>query len=145
MRLHLLNGNILWQKLIEFIQNVVEKMGYDVKVEVSYREERKLGIYSAPVFTGILNVEADFSDIVLPDYPSHVYHPEDEDGIRWNDPTIAVKWPDFDSEPLLSEKYRSIVLHPLVKMIYSIDNDTIYIHDFWNTLRDPNYLISRIH
>ena len=40
-------------------------------------EERKLGIYSAPVFTGILNVEADFSDIVLPDYPSHVYHPED--------------------------------------------------------------------
>ena len=33
-----------------------------------------------------------------------VYHPEDEDGIRWNDPTIAVKWPDFDSEPLLSEK-----------------------------------------
>ena len=48
-------------------------------------------------------------------------------------------------EPLLSEKYRSIVLHPLVKMIYSIDNDTIFIHDFWNTLRDPNYLISRIH
>ena len=47
-------------------------------------------------------------------------------------------------EPLLSEKYRSIVLHPLVKMIYSIDNDIIYIHDFWNTLRDPNYLISRI-
>ena len=48
-------------------------------------------------------------------------------------------------EPLLSEKYRSIVLYPLVKMIYSIDNDIIYIHDFWNTLRDPNYLISRIH
>ncbi|MCR5189338.1 MAG: protein jag [Treponema sp.] len=32
------------QKLIEFIQNVIEKMGYDVKVEISYREERKLGI-----------------------------------------------------------------------------------------------------
>lgn len=33
-----------------------------------------------------------------------VYHPEDEGGIRWNDPTVAVKWPDFGSEPLLSEK-----------------------------------------
>ena len=32
------------QKLLEFIQNVIEKMGYDVKVEVSYREDKKLGI-----------------------------------------------------------------------------------------------------
>lgn len=33
-----------------------------------------------------------------------VYHPEDEDGIRWNDPTVAVKWPELKSEPLLSAK-----------------------------------------
>ncbi len=32
------------QKLIEFIQSIIEKMGYDVKVQVSYREEKKLGI-----------------------------------------------------------------------------------------------------
>ena len=32
------------EKLIEFIQNVIEKMGYDVKVSVSYREEKKLCI-----------------------------------------------------------------------------------------------------
>ena len=32
------------QKLTEFIQTVIEKMGYDVKVQVSYREEKKLGI-----------------------------------------------------------------------------------------------------
>jgi len=32
------------QKLIEFIQSVIEKMGYDVKVQVSYREEKKLGV-----------------------------------------------------------------------------------------------------
>ena len=30
------------QKIIEFIQNVIEKMGYDVKVNVSFREEKKL-------------------------------------------------------------------------------------------------------
>lgn len=32
------------QKLIEFITSMIEKMGYDVKVSVAYREEKKLGI-----------------------------------------------------------------------------------------------------
>ena len=32
------------EKLIEFIQSVIEKMGYEVKVSVTYREEKKLGI-----------------------------------------------------------------------------------------------------
>ena len=32
------------EKLIEFIKTVVEKMGYDVKAEISYREDKKLGI-----------------------------------------------------------------------------------------------------
>ena len=32
-----------------------------------------------------------------------VYHPNDEGGIPWNDPTIGVEWP-YDGEPLLSEK-----------------------------------------
>ena len=32
------------QKLIEFITNIIEKMGYAVKVEITYREDKKLGI-----------------------------------------------------------------------------------------------------
>ncbi len=32
------------QKLIEFISSIVEKMGYDIKVSVSYREEKKIGV-----------------------------------------------------------------------------------------------------
>jgi dTDP-4-dehydrorhamnose 3,5-epimerase len=32
------------------------------------------------------------------------YHPEDEGGIRWDDQTIAVKWPDTGMPPQLSEK-----------------------------------------
>ena len=32
-----------------------------------------------------------------------LYHPEDETGIKWNDPDIGIVWP-FDGEPLLSEK-----------------------------------------
>lgn len=32
------------EKLIDFVKNVVEKMGYEVKVEIIFREEKKLGI-----------------------------------------------------------------------------------------------------
>jgi dTDP-4-dehydrorhamnose 3,5-epimerase len=33
-----------------------------------------------------------------------VYHPNDEGGLMWNDPTIGVEWPAIEGEPLLSEK-----------------------------------------
>jgi dTDP-4-dehydrorhamnose 3,5-epimerase len=36
------------------------------------------------------------------------YHPNDEGGIMWNDPTINIQWP-FDGEPLLSAKDKA---HP---------------------------------
>ena len=43
------------------------------------------------------------------------YHPEDEGGVLWNDPTIGIDWPLFDGlEPLLSDKDK---LHPLLKDI----------------------------
>lgn len=32
------------------------------------------------------------------------YHPESEDGIAWNDPEIAIRWPLAESEIILSEK-----------------------------------------
>ena len=41
---------------------------------------------------------------------SDIYHPEDEQGIRWNDPDIGIKWPG--KEPMLSE--RDIKL-PMIK------------------------------
>ena len=42
------------QKLIEFIKTMVEKMGYDVKVDVSYREEKKIGIRLDSSYSSIL-------------------------------------------------------------------------------------------
>ena len=42
------------EKLIDFITNVVEKMGYDVKVQVSYREDKKLGIKLDSSYSSIL-------------------------------------------------------------------------------------------
>jgi dTDP-4-dehydrorhamnose 3,5-epimerase len=32
------------------------------------------------------------------------YYPEDEGGIRWDDPTIGIGWPDLGMAPLLSAK-----------------------------------------
>ena len=33
---------------------------------------------------------------------SAIYHPEDEQGVKWDDPDIAIKWPGI--YPLLSSK-----------------------------------------
>ncbi len=32
------------EKMVDFVKNVIEKMGYDVKVEFAFREEKKIGI-----------------------------------------------------------------------------------------------------
>ena len=42
------------KKLIEFITTVIEKMGYEAKVRVSYREEKKLGIRLDSSYSSIL-------------------------------------------------------------------------------------------
>jgi dTDP-4-dehydrorhamnose 3,5-epimerase len=36
------------------------------------------------------------------------YHPEDEDGIRWDDPQLGIAWPDLGVPPRLSEKDSSL-------------------------------------
>ena len=46
---------------------------------------------------------------------SAIYHPEDEQGLRWDDPDIAIDWPGKD--PVLSEKDRQL---PFLKDINEV-------------------------
>ena len=50
-------------------------------------------------------------------------------------------------EPLLQDRsilYRSIVATKYNKIIYHIDNDIIYIADFWDTRREPKEQAKRM-
>ena len=45
------------------------------------------------------------SDIAVFSYKcDDVYHPDDEGGIAWNDPDIAIEWPEVDCDLVLSAK-----------------------------------------
>lgn len=39
--------------------------------------------------------------------------------------------------------YRSVIINGLNKMVYRVDNDTIYIVAFWDTRREPIYQASQ--
>ena len=50
-------------------------------------------------------------------------------------------------EPLLqdrSKSYRSLAATKYNKIIYYVDDDKIYIVDFWDTRRDPKAQVSRL-
>ena len=50
-------------------------------------------------------------------------------------------------EPLLSHLpkiYRSVVVSSHSKMVYSVADDSITIHDFWDTRREPKSLVKGI-
>lgn len=65
-------------------------------------EENRRMLYSPPGFGhGFLVL----SDIAEFQYKcSDFYAPEEERGIRWDDPTIAIDWPAGATEPILSDR-----------------------------------------
>ena len=105
-------------KLVRVIKGCVFDVAVDIRKDsptyskwfgVELSEENKKQFYISPGFAHgflVLSDEAEFC-YKCTDF----YHPNDEGGIMWNDPTIGIKWPDVvgdrmtDGTPLnLSEK-----------------------------------------
>ena len=62
--------------------------------------------------------------------------------------TDLVEFPEIGKlEPLLAHRkklYRSIMLTKMNKIIYTINNDYIYVHAVWDTRREPKSQASKL-
>ena len=74
---------------------------YGQWVGVTLSSEKKNMFYIPEGFAHGFLVLSDFAEFTYK--CDEVYHPEDEGGIAWNDPDIAVVWPDV-GQIILSEK-----------------------------------------
>ena len=94
-------------KLVRVIRGSVFDVAVDLRKDsatygkwygVELTAENKKQFYISPGFAHgflVLSEEAEFC-YKCTDF----YHPEDEGGIIWNDPTIAIQWPGVDGDCL---------------------------------------------
>lgn len=76
---------------------------YGKYVGVILSEENKKQLYIPEGFAHGFLVLSDIAEFCYK--CTDFYHPEDEGGLAWNDPTIGIKWPlDGIDEIILSEK-----------------------------------------
>ena len=92
-------------KLVRVIKGRVFDVAVDIRKDsptyskwfgIELSEENKKQFYISPGFAHgflVLSDEAEFC-YKCTDF----YHPEDEGGIAWNDPTIAIVWPEVGGE-----------------------------------------------
>ncbi|MCR4736341.1 MAG: protein jag [Treponema sp.] len=109
------------EKLIEFITNVVEKMGYDVKVQVTFREEKKLGIKLESSHSSILigrkGKNLDALQLLANIYAGRLGHEEvrvilDTENYRIRREETLVRLAYTTADKVRSSK-RSILLEPM--------------------------------
>ena len=98
-------------KLVRVIKGAVYDVAVDLRpdsptygkyVGVTLTAEKKNMFYIPRGFAHgflVLSDEAEFSYKC-----DEFYHPEDEGGIRWDDPSIAISWPIDSFKPSLSNK-----------------------------------------
>jgi len=102
-------------KLVRVIQGEVFDVAVDIRPgspsrgkwhAVILSGEKQNQFYIPPGFAHgflVLTAEAIFS-YKCTDF----YYPEDEGGIAWNDPNIAIEWPDLGMEYILSDKDKKL-------------------------------------
>lgn len=99
-----------WQgKLIRTVQGEIYDVAVDIRagsatfgewVGVYLNDENKQQLYVPEGFAHGFLVTSDSAEVIYK--CTTLYAPEQEAGVRWNDPDIGVKWPI--EEPLLSAK-----------------------------------------
>jgi dTDP-4-dehydrorhamnose 3,5-epimerase len=98
-------------KLVRVIEGEVFDVAVDIRAgsktfgawhAVTLSAEKQNQFYVSPGFAhGFLVL----SDTAIFAYKcTDFYHPEDEGGLAWDDPSIGVSWPDIGMAPLLSDK-----------------------------------------
>lgn len=92
-------------KLVRVIKGRVFDVAVDIRKDsptylqwygVELSEENKKQFYISPGFAHGFLVLSDIAEFCYK--CTDFYHPEDEGGIAWNDPTINVKWPQVVGE-----------------------------------------------
>ncbi len=92
-------------KLVRVIKGRVFDVAVDIRKEsktygkwygVELSEENKKQFYISPGFAHGFLVLSDTAEFCYK--CTDFYHPEDECGIAWNDPTIGIKWPEIIGE-----------------------------------------------
>ena len=96
-------------KLIRCLKGRIFDVAVDIRKDSAYfgkwvgielSEENKYQLYIPEGFAHGYYVMSETAEIVYK--CSDIYHPEYEQGIRWDDPEIGIEWPG--TEPVLSKK-----------------------------------------
>lgn len=100
------------EKLIRVVEGTVFDVAVDMRrnsptygqwfgIELS--KENKKQLYISKGFAHGYYVTSKFAELCYK--VTDFWHPDDEIGIPWNDPTLAINWPiPKDTEPLIAEK-----------------------------------------
>jgi len=104
-------------KLVRAIQGDIFDVAVDLRPDSStlgkwysviLSSEKQNQFYIPPGFAhGFLALS---SQVIFAYKCTDFYHPDDEGGIVWNDPIIAIKWPNLNMEYILSENDKKLPL-----------------------------------
>lgn len=109
------------QKIIDFITTIVEKMGYDVKVSITYREEKKLGIKldskNSSILIGRKGKNLDALQLLANIYAGKIGHDEmriildtENYRIRREESLVRLAYTTADK---VHQSHKSILLEPM--------------------------------
>ena len=109
------------EKLIDFIQTVVTKMGYDAKVEVVFREEKKLGLklnsQNSSILIGRKGKNLDALQLLANIYAGRLGHEEirvildtENYRIRREESLVRLAYTTADK---VHQSHKSILLEPM--------------------------------